>query len=158
MNVILFGRISMAGGEPRQRFYCNACEKSFVPELDAATLRLRPLQRLGKEVLRGMAMYAHGLSLKEVEIQAEVQMETVKSNLISLERQGLGDDLEERILTDYPMVSKTSMDDLRETVRKSAERKNSFQSRSAKLRREAEEKTARQREEFWSEIEEISMT
>ena len=103
-------------------------------------------------------MFAHGLPLMEVEIQASASNEIVKSNLLKLEQEGLWEDLEEEILTHFPMVSKTSMDGLRESVRASSQRKSSFQSRSAKLRYEFHRKSKEDRDEFLNEIEEIELS
>jgi DeoR/GlpR family transcriptional regulator of sugar metabolism len=100
-------------------------------------------------------MYAHGLSLEQVQGHADVSVETVKSNLVKLEQQGLWDKLEEHILLNFPMVSKKSFDELLETVEESVRRKSAFQSRSAKLRREFKSKSIKEVADFWNEIEEM---
>jgi hypothetical protein len=153
--VVRFGFLRLAGEEPQPRFYCKGCKKPFARSLDPDVLRLRPLRRLGPEVLKGIAMYAHGLPLRDVEIQARVGTETVKANLLKLEHDGFWEDLEDCILHSFPMVSKTSMDGLRRTVRESAQQKSAFQRRSARLRRELAKKSQTERDDFYREIDEI---
>jgi hypothetical protein len=115
--------------------------------------RARLLRQIGAETIRGIAMYALGLPLSEVEVQAEVKSETVTAHLTKPRR---WPDLEQLLLKDFPMIPPQNIQDLRTTVQKSIRHsKSAFQKRSARLSREFKKMTPTALKQFWDKVEDI---